>query len=90
MNNSHILIQYTRDAMMLVLILSAPVIVVASVVGLVVSLFQALTQLQDQTASFAAKLVAVIIALILTGSWVGSEILQFSTRLFDFFPFIAK
>ncbi len=77
------LIQLAIDGMMLVLILSLPPIVAASVVGVLVSLVQALTQIQEQTLSFVLKLIAVIITLLMTTQWLGGELYQFSDRIFD-------
>lgn len=73
------------QALYLVLILSLPPIVVASVVGIVLSLIQAITQLQEQTLSFGVKLIAVIATLFLMGGWLGGQILQFSDDIFTRF-----
>lgn len=82
----HILTQ----SMMLVLVLSMPPIVVASVVGLVVSLLQALTQIQEQTLSFAIKLIAISIAIAVTANFMGREIYNFTLTLFDTFPELTR
>lgn len=74
------------QAMMLVLWLSLPPIVVASVVGILFSLIQALTQIQEQTLSFGVKLIAVGLTLYLTARWMGGEIFNFTQLLFDGFP----
>lgn len=73
------------QALYLVLILSLPPIIVASVVGIVLSLIQAITQLQEQTLSFGVKLIAVIATLFLMGGWLGGQILQFSQDIFTRF-----
>ncbi len=73
-------------SMMLVLVLSMPPIIVASVVGIVVSLLQALTQIQEQTLSFAIKLVAVVATMALMAGLLGSEVLNYTLRLFNEFP----
>ena len=80
------LVTYVVQALLLVLILSLPPIVVASVVGILFSLIQALTQIQEQTLSFGVKLVAVGITLYLTARWVGGEIYHYTLLLFDKFP----
>lgn len=80
MNEANIL-QYTSQALLLVLILSMPPIIVASIVGTLVSLFQALTQIQEQTLSFAIKLVAISITIYLTARWLGYEIYHFAFNL---------
>jgi type III secretion protein S len=74
------------ESMVLVMLLSMPPIVVASVVGIVVSLLQALTQVQEQTVSFAIKLVAVAITIAAMASLFGSEMLKYTLKLFNDFP----
>lgn len=78
------------EAMMLVMILSMPPIIVASVVGIVVSLLQALTQIQEQTLSFAVKLLAVAATITAMAGILGSEMLNFTLKLFDDFPAIVN
>lgn len=77
---------YLTQAMMLVLVVSMPPIVVASVVGIVVSLLQALTQVQEQTLAFAIKLVVISITIAALASNIGSEIMVFTVKLFTDFP----
>ena len=74
------------ESMVLVMLLSMPPIVVASVVGIGVSLLQALTQIQEQTISFAIKLVAVALTIAAMAGLFGSEMLKFTLRLFNDFP----
>ncbi|MGN0915534.1 MAG: type III secretion system export apparatus subunit SctS [Succinivibrio sp.] len=69
----------------LVLMLSMPPIIVASVVGILFSLFQAITQLQEQTLSFGIKLIAVCLTLFLTAGWFSSELLAYAKNIFDHF-----
>ncbi|WP_417263099.1 type III secretion system export apparatus subunit SctS [Celeribacter sp.] len=78
------------EAMMLVMILSMPPIVVASLVGIVVSLLQALTQVQEQTLSFAIKLIAVAITIAAMAGILGAEMLNFTQGLFDNFPRMVR
>ncbi len=77
------------QAMILVMVLSMPPIVVASLVGIVVSLLQALTQVQEQTLSFAIKLIAVALTLAAMAGILGSEMLNFTIELFETFPGIV-
>jgi type III secretion protein S len=81
-------IHYAEQAMYLVLMLSMPPIVVASVVGLLLSLFQAISQLQEQTLSFGVKLIAVCLTLFLTTGWFGAELLRFGREIFERFYLI--
>jgi type III secretion protein S len=76
---------YAVQALYLVLMLSMPPIVVASVVGIIFSLIQAITQLQEQTLSFGVKLIAVIVTLFLMGGWLCGEMLRYSMDIFTNF-----
>lgn len=72
-----------KQGMLLVVVLSAPPLIVAVVVGVLTSLVQALMQVQDQTLPFGIKLVAVGVTLILTGRWIGVELIQLINLTFD-------
>ena len=74
------------QALLLVLVLSLPPIVVASVVGILFSLIQALTQIQEQTLSFGVKLIAVGLTLYMTARWMGGEIFNYTVMIFEKFP----
>ncbi|WDE09451.1 type III secretion system export apparatus subunit SctS [Thalassomonas haliotis] len=84
------IIKLTTEALLLVLMLSLPPIIVASVVGTLVSLFQALTQIQEQTLSFAIKLITVTLTLYFTADWVGSELYYYTQRIFNYLPTLAR
>ncbi|MCU7369215.1 type III secretion system export apparatus subunit SctS [Pantoea stewartii] len=76
------ILSFFRQAMVLVVVLSAPPLIVAVLVGGVISLLQAAMQLQDQTIPFCLKLVAVGVTLALTGRWLGVELLQLTQNAF--------
>lgn len=78
-------VQLTQEALWLVLILSAPPIVVAAVVGLLLAFLQSITQLQEQTLSFAVKFTAIIITLFVTASLIGGTLYNFGNRIFTSF-----
>ena len=84
------LVSFMSKALYLVLWLSLPPIIVASVVGTLFSLFQALTQIQEQTLSFAIKLIAVMITLALTSRWIGGELYNFTLSIFETFPQLVR
>ena len=79
-------IELGREAVMLTLLLAAPALIAALVVGLVVSLFQAVTQVQEHTLSFVPKIIAVLIVAMLTGPWVLSRLVAFGQRMFGELP----
>ena len=78
-------LNYAVQALYLVMMLSMPPIVVASVVGVVLSLIQAITQLQEQTLTFGVKLIAVVVTLFVMGSWFGAELLRYANEIFTRF-----
>jgi type III secretion protein S len=74
------------QAMTLVMLLSLPPILVASLLGILVSLLQALTQVQEQTIAFAVKLIAVAITIAAMAGFLGSQMLAYTLNIFDNFP----
>ncbi|QJT82627.1 type III secretion system export apparatus subunit SctS [Kosakonia sp. MUSA4] len=71
-----------KQAMLMVVMLSAPPLAVAVIVGIVVSLLQTVMQLQDQTLPFAIKLVAVGATLALSGRWIGVQLIDLTQSAF--------
>lgn len=84
------LISITKQALYLVLILSAPAVGVAMVLGLVISLIQATTQVQEQTLTFVPKLIAVMMILALTGPWCMVQLIGFTQNILEQFPRYIK
>lgn len=76
---------YASQCLYLVLIISLPPILVASVIGIALSLLQAVTQLQEQTLVFGVKLIAVVGTIFVLGGWMCAQLLQFASEIFDRF-----
>jgi flagellar biosynthetic protein FliQ len=64
-----------RDAILTLLLVSAPLMLVALVVGVAISLFQALTQIQEMTLTFVPKILAMFIAMLVALPFMG-DVLQ--------------
>lgn len=79
-------IQLAYQGMLLILILSAPPILISLFFGILVAIFQAATQIQEQTLSFTIKLVAVTLTLMILGGWLGAQIMSFAYHIFTRFP----
>ncbi len=77
------LVDTVVEALWLVLVLSAPPVIAASLVGLIVAILQAATQLQEQTLQYALKFFVVVIALFVTGGLVATSLVTFSDNIFD-------
>lgn len=80
-----IIFQYSYEALLLILIVSGPPIIFASIIGLFVAIFQAATQIQEQTLSFALKVIAVMATVMYMGGWLGGIILNFAKQIFTNF-----
>lgn len=79
-------IELARHALLVALILAAPVLIVALLVGLVTSALQTATQLQDQTLSFVPRLVVVVLVALLTLPWGLEMLVEYSSELFRAIP----
>jgi type III secretion protein S len=79
-------IQFTKEALWLVLLLSGPPIAAAAVVALVVAIVQAVTQIQEQTIQHLLKFVAVAVTLFIMAPLIGGALYHFADRLLLGFP----
>lgn len=70
-----------QNALLTLLLVSAPILVVVLVVGLVVSVFQAATQINEATLSFVPKIVAAVAVMVLAGPWMMSTLVEFLQRV---------
>ena len=75
-----------RHALEMTLMLSAPLLLTALVVGLVVGIFQAATQINEMTLSFIPKLLAMAAMLALTGPWMLKHLVEYSRSLIESIP----
>jgi flagellar biosynthetic protein FliQ len=73
---------FVREALIMSLVLSAPILGAGLVVGLVISLLQAVTQVQEQTLAFVPKIIAMITVSILLLGWMSMQLSGFATRMF--------
>jgi len=75
-----------RSAIIMSLVLGAPLLLIGMFVGLVIGLIQALTQIQDQTVSTVPKLVAMTIAIMVALPWMTDQMLEYSRNLIRDIP----
>jgi flagellar biosynthetic protein FliQ len=75
-----------RQGMEVMLMISAPLLIVTLVVGLIIGVFQAATQINDASLSFVPKLVAVIASLIIAGPWILTIMTDYMRRLLTDLP----
>jgi len=75
-----------RQAIEVTLLISAPPLIAALVVGLIISIFQAATQINESTLQFVPKLVVMFIVLLLVGPWMLQYLIDYIQRLFGSIP----
>lgn len=75
-----------RTAMEVTLMVAAPLLLVALIIGLIVSIFQAATQINEATLSFIPKLIGIFVALIVAGPWMLSVMLDYMRNVFNGIP----
>lgn len=83
-------IDLLQNAVWLVILLSAPILLVNLMVGVAISIFQAVTQIQEASLSFVPKLLASFLILLLAGPWMTQMVLDYSNRVFDTLVEVAK
>lgn len=66
------------------LLVGAPVLLIAFVVGLLVSVFQAATQIHEMTLTFIPKILATLLALYLLGDWMLMKLVEYTKESFQF------
>lgn len=78
-----------RDAMWLIVLLVAVIVMPSLLVGLVISTFQAATQINEQTLSFLPRLLITLIVIIVTGPWLLRRIMEYSEQLITSIPLLV-
>ena len=84
------LLSLTQTALTVTLTLAAPILIISLVIGVLISLVQAATQINEATLSFVPKLIGVCVVLLLLGSWMGQQILTFTSNLFQSLPTLVR
>jgi flagellar biosynthetic protein FliQ len=77
------IIEFTREAIMLIIQIAGPVMVIGLVVGLIVSLFQALTQIQEMTLAYVPKMLVVFAAIFVLFPFMGKLLIAFTEKIAD-------
>jgi len=79
-----------RQAIYTTLVVSAPMLILALVVGLAISILQAITQIHEMTLTFIPKIVAVGVALVVFLPWMITTIVNYTYQLFSMIPSLAR
>lgn len=83
-------IYWLQEMLTAVVVLSAPVMIGALIIGLSVAIFQAATSIQEMTLSYIPKMIVVVVILFFTFGFMLQFAIDFTQRIFEFIPQIAK
>ena len=83
-------IEVVNQAIKVTLMLSAPMLIGALVVGVLVSIFQAVTQINEQTLSFIPKILVIIAALVIFSPWMMETMVSYTQDLFTSTPELIR
>jgi flagellar biosynthesis protein FliQ len=84
------IVSLMRSGVQEIIVLVAPVLGVALIIGLIVAIFQATTSIQEQTLTFLPKLLAILIVLALLGGTMFASLRDYTVTLFNMIPDFAK
>ena len=84
------IVNVMRSGIFQIFILILPVLSAALIIGLIVAIFQATTSIQEQTLTFVPKLIVILLVLALLSGWMFSELRDYTVKLFEIIPELAK
>jgi len=84
--NAQTVLTMGQEALLMLLMVAAPVLGAALGVGLLVSLFQAVTQINEATLAFVPKLLAVVAVLAIAGPWMLTMLVEYIRRTIEAIP----
>ena len=83
-------VEFAKQAIILTIYLSMPMLGLGLLAGLVVSVFQAVTQVQEMTLTFVPKIIAVFLGLLFAAPWMLDEITSFTRRVIENIPYYIR
>ncbi|SHO49847.1 flagellar biosynthesis protein FliQ [Anaerocolumna xylanovorans] len=88
--NEDVVIDIIREALWIIIKVSAPMLLVSLIVGLIISILQTITSIQEQTLTFVPKFIAIFLIIMLFGGWIMSETRDFFVELINNLPYYIK
>ncbi|MCX6826373.1 MAG: flagellar biosynthesis protein FliQ [candidate division Zixibacteria bacterium] len=83
---SELVVSLARDAVMTMLLVSAPMLISGLLIGLIISIFQAITQVHEMTLTFIPKIIVVAISLLIFLPWIINKMVEFTHRVYGMIP----
>ena len=84
--NAQMVLTMGQEALLMLLMVSAPALAVVLVVGLVIGLFQAVTQINEATLAFVPKLIAAVAVFAIAGPWMLNMLVEYIRRTIESIP----
>ncbi len=75
-------IKILREALMIIMLVSAPLLGIGMLVGLLISIFQTTTSIQEQTLTFVPKIIAIFLTFIVFASWILHTLVTYTKNVF--------
>ncbi len=88
--SEQVIIEYFGQAIYIILVTTAPMLLSALIVGLIIAIFQATTQIQEQTLAFVPKIIVIFLMLLLLGPWILNTLTEFTYLIFDGISLVTK
>ena len=85
--SGELVIQIGQEALLIVMIVAAPMLGLGLIIGLMVSVFQATTSIQEQTLAFIPKIIAVFVAILIFGPWMLQIMTSYVSSIFINLPY---
>ncbi len=82
------IIDLFSEAIKIILVLSAPMLLSGLLIGLLIAIFQATTQIQEATLAFVPKIIVVFLVMMFTGSWIINSLVQFTNEIMNMIDLI--
>ena len=79
-----------REALLLMVLISAPPLLASLVAGALASVLQTVTSIQESTLSVVPKLVAAIGSLVIAAPWIGAQLTRFTTEVLSLIPAVGR
>lgn len=76
------MVKILREALMVTVVVSAPILGIGMIVGLMISIFQTTTSIQEQTLTFVPKIIAIFIAVVIFASWMIHTLVTYTRNIF--------
>jgi flagellar biosynthetic protein FliQ len=83
-------IEFGQHALYVAMMVAAPLLLTALLVGLVIGVVQAATQINEMTLSFIPKVVAMAVVALVAGPWMLRTLVQFTRQLIESLPGAVK